>query len=94
MLFRSASLAAAGAASPKMPTFFARRDYSGLYTQQVAAADTNGDGIPDLIAANGGTVEVLFGNGNGTFRPGPSTKTGMASGPFFAADLNSDARWI
>ena len=75
-----------------MPTFFARRDYSGLYTQQVAAADTNGDGIPDLIAANGGTVEVLFGNGNGTFRPGPSTKTGMASGPFFAADLNSDGK--
>jgi hypothetical protein len=40
---------AAGAASPKAPAFFARRDYLGAENSWVQVADTNGDGIPDLI---------------------------------------------
>jgi len=65
-------IALADGAGPTMPTFFARRDYTGLNSEQVAVADTNGDGIPDLIAS-----EVLFGNGDGTFRPGPSINPGL-----------------
>jgi len=86
-----ASLAVARAASPTMPTFFTRRDYPGLNSNWVQVADTNGDGIPDLIAINGGYVEVLFGNGNGTFRPGPNTLTVVDGTISFAAtDLSGD----
>ena len=49
--------------------FYARRDYPGMYTQWVEAADTNGDGIPDMIALANGTADVLLGNGDGTFGP-------------------------
>jgi VCBS repeat protein/FG-GAP repeat protein len=87
------SCGAASAASPKMPTFFARRDYAGLFTQHVAAADTNGDGVADLIANNGGAIEVLLGNGNGTFRQGPTTTTAMrAASTFVAIDINGDGK--
>jgi hypothetical protein len=92
-LFLLVCLGAASAASLTMPTIFARRDYSGLYTQWVQVADTNGDGIPDLIASETGFIEVLFGNGNGTFRSGPSTRTVIISAlPFVATDLNGDGK--
>jgi hypothetical protein len=88
-----ASLAAAGAASPKLPTFFARRDYVGLHSYWVQVADTNGDGIPDLIASSLGYIEVLFGDGDGTFRPGPNTLTAAGNAlSFIATDLNGDGR--
>src|ERR1022692_4904559 len=89
-----ASLAAAYAAGPKMPTFFARRDYPGLYSYWVQVADTNGDGIPDLIGNLMGYVEVLFGNGDGTFGPaGANTNTvATATVSFAAVDLNGDGK--
>jgi FG-GAP-like repeat len=81
---------AAIAASPKMPTFFARRDYAGLHSYFIQVADTNGDGIPDLIS-NG--VQVLFGNGDGTFRAGPiSNVVGDDANSFDAVDLSGDGK--
>jgi hypothetical protein len=85
------SLAVANAATPTMPTFFARRDYTGLLSQSVQVADTNGDGIPDLINA-GPDLEVLFGNGNGTFRPGPTSSCGSTSSGFVATDQLGDGK--
>jgi hypothetical protein len=83
----------AGTAGPPRSTFSARRDYIGLYSQHVVVADVNGDGIPDLIANDGGAVLVLFGNGNGTFRTGPTTVTGMpAAVTLVAADINDDGK--
>jgi len=83
---------AASAANPTSLTFFARRDYAGLNAQQVAVADINGDGIPDLIASEG-QMEVLFGNGDGTFRTGASTSTGMLYvAGFVATDVNGDGK--
>ena len=84
-----ACLASVAVASAAAPTFFARRDYADFGFNQVAVADTNGDGIPDVIELLGGAVQVLFGNGNGTFRQGPTAN--LALGWSFAtADLNGD----
>src|ERR1700722_6304112 len=84
------------AATPKMPTFFARRDYpTGIFGGELQVGDTNCDGIPDLItvASLDGTVVVQLGNGNGTFRSGPITNA-IAGGAnsFVAADLNTDGK--
>jgi hypothetical protein len=45
-----AFLASANPATPTAPAIFARRDYTGLESYWIQVADTNGDGIPDLIA--------------------------------------------
>ena len=75
----------------EMPTFYARRDYPGLVSSFVQVADTNGDGIPDLIASLSGYIEVLFGNGDDTFRSGPNTHSGADGAVgFVAVDLNGD----
>lgn len=87
-----AGLGTANAADPKMPTFFARREYAGLHTLWTAVADTNGDGIPDLVGGNGGYVQVLPGRGDGTFRPGPGISTVVGGGSFVLADFNRDGR--
>ena len=77
----------------------------GVVTQAVHVADVNGDGKLDLIVANScglndcfrspteGTVGVLLGNGDGTFRPallypsGASWASGIA-----VADANGDGK--
>jgi hypothetical protein len=91
-LFLLAWLEAANAATPPMPTFLARRDYTGLLSNWVQVGDTNGDGIPDIIASFEGNIEVLLGNGDGTFSPGPGSTTAVSGGSvsFVAADLNGD----
>src|ERR1700691_4239710 len=79
---------AAGVADADDRNFFARRDYPDFGFNQVAVADTNGDGIPDVIELLGGSIQVLCGNGNGTFRQGPETQTGSGDKFSFAvADL-------
>jgi hypothetical protein len=79
------------AAGASAPTFYARRDYPDYGDTWLAVADTNGDGIPDVIERGGlGHVAVLFGNGNGTFRPGPVSQPGMGPVTFAVADLNGD----
>jgi hypothetical protein len=76
--------------TPTQPTFFARRDYPGG-AAPLQVADTNGDGIPDLIQESDGYVSVLFGNGDGTFRQGPNMDTVIFDSSAFAAtDLNGD----
>jgi len=83
--------AAARAAALTPPSLLARRDYTGMGTW-VAVADTNGDKIPDLIGEGiYAGVTVLLGNGNGTFRQGPSSDLGMKDFlHFVAADMNGD----
>ncbi len=72
----------------------------GYMAWSVAVEDLNGDGKPDLIVANScgdsncdGSVGVLLGNGDGTFR---AVVTYASGGAFVssvaAADLNGDGK--
>jgi hypothetical protein len=61
----------------------------------LAAADFNGDGKLDLVTTvyNGGagsTVNILYGNGDGTFQAPVSVNVGQAPVYVAAADLNGD----
>src|ERR1700676_5075261 len=83
-LLALALAANAQAATPRTPTFFARRDYPGLLSSCVQVADTNGDKVPDLISIqSNGHVTVLLGNGDGTFRAGPVSNTGAGGASRF-----------
>jgi FG-GAP-like repeat len=69
---------------------------TGPNVQQIAVADLNGDGTPDLAAAiyDSGTILQLLGNGDGSFRNAGS-KFDIAAGiphplAIAAADLNGD----
>ncbi|HKM67278.1 MAG TPA: VCBS repeat-containing protein [Candidatus Acidoferrum sp.] len=49
-------------------------DFAGVHIPpSVVLADLNGDGVLDLAFASGMSVQTLLGNGDGTFRLGPST---------------------
>jgi hypothetical protein len=86
---------------------------AGYSLQSVAVADVNGDGKPDLIVANkcpspstcfegnvSGTVNVLLGNGDGTFQPPVSYGTGAWNNTQYGAvpnelavgDVNGDGK--
>jgi len=45
-----------------------------------------------LIATDAGYVQVLFDNGDGTFRPGSDTQTGSGRYAFVATDVNGDGK--
>jgi Ca2+-binding RTX toxin-like protein len=58
----------------------------------VTSADLNGDGNQDLIVANygAGTIQVMLGNGNGTFMPGQVYTVGTGPSEIIATDLTGD----
>jgi hypothetical protein len=79
----------------------------GQYTTWVAAADVNGDGKPDLLMASlcasnsncnqtgisSGTVSVLLGNGDGTFKTAvPYYAGGFGATSVAVADVNRDGK--
>lgn len=76
-------------------------DSGGENPLGITVADVNGDGIPDLLAANilsrsssfTGAIGVLLGNGDGTFRPTVSYPSGgTESSQIAAADMNGDGK--
>ena len=65
----------------------------GTWTNSVAAADVNGDGVADLLVGNEGFVSVLLGIGDGTFRTPVRYRSGGSEGCWvLAADMNSDGK--
>lgn len=64
-------------------TFFTPPTYAG--GGAVFEADFNGDGKPDILTSDG---ILSFGNGDGTFKKGPSVLAGVVS----LADFNGDGK--
>ena len=71
----------------------------GINPQSIAAADLNGDLIPDLVVTNpewysgtpiNGTVSILIGVGNGTFLPQVKYPVGLVPDAIAVGDLDGD----
>jgi hypothetical protein len=67
---------------------------AGSFVDALAVGDFNGDGIPDLAIANGayysGTVNILLGNGDGSFQPARSFAAGSSPASVAVGDFNGD----
>src|SRR5258705_171429 len=65
---------------------------TGPSPSSVAMGDLNGDGKPDLVAANNGfsTVSVLLGNGDGTFGAKVDYATGIGPWSVAIGDVSGD----
>jgi FG-GAP-like repeat len=92
VLILSAFWIPTGTRQSSLPLQFTRVDYAAAEPMGIAAADFNNDGLADLIVANAKSekIEVLLGNGDGTFSRHESVN--VAGGPsyFAIADFNGD----
>jgi len=73
--------------------FTAYKNYpAGTSPHSVAVGDLNGDGVPDLVAANFGSanVSVLLGNGQGAFKAALNYPAGSYPISVAVADFNED----
>jgi hypothetical protein len=71
--------------APETAVSFANAPSSHLQVVEpygLAAADFNQDGKPDLAVADGSTLLVMIGNGDGTFISGPKYQERMPSPPY------------
>jgi len=76
-------------------------DTGGVGPGGALVGDMNGDGKPDLVVVNacdgssncdGGTVSVLFGNGDGTFQTAIAYDAGYLPNLLAVADVNGDGK--
>jgi hypothetical protein len=64
---------------------------TGARYQSIVTGDFNGDSKPDLALGTGGSIAVLMGNGDGTFRA--PTQIAIPGGPDLAVgDFNGDGK--
>ena len=76
-----------------IPGLFPRRDFAtGNSPVAVATGDFTQDGHQDLVVANqaDGTISILLGNGDGSFRPKTDFAVGTSPSAVAVADFNGD----
>src|SRR5262249_25307798 len=77
-------------------TFQARLSYgTGQLPRSPALADLKGDGVLDLVVANGGLsndISVLLGTGDGTFQPAVSYPAAFGVKSVAIGDVNGDGK--
>ena len=62
-------------------------------SQDMAAGDLNGDGIPDAVTIGpGGNVAVFLGNSGGTFQPETDYPAGSGSAAILIVDIDGDSK--
>jgi hypothetical protein len=73
-------------------SFAPHADYpTGGYATSLALADMNNDGKQDVVTANGGSISVLLGNGDGSLgSPHDTASTGNLAVKIAVGDLNHD----
>jgi hypothetical protein len=77
-------------AQPPPVNFVATPSYPAAATS-VVVADLNGDGIPDIAAADGtSAVSILQGNGDGTFRAAQTYTVGFNPNSIAVGDFSGD----
>jgi uncharacterized protein (TIGR03437 family) len=75
-------------------TFFPPRDLPGVGV--AVAGDFNGDGKVDLVVNDGGSIRIMLGNGDGTFRRGADIRqfaisyTNQSASAYFNGDGRAD----
>lgn len=69
---------------------------NGPMYSNLAVADMNQDGIPDVVVGDDGRpffyTQILYGKGDGTFPTGNSLQMGLAAQSVTAVDVNGDGR--
>jgi beta-lactam-binding protein with PASTA domain len=80
-------LTVSGNAAQHLNPAVAAVTYPVLFSPAIAVGDFDGDGKPDLAVVEGGSWNVLLGNGNGTFHAAASYAGG---GSIVVGDFNGD----
>src|SRR3979411_2417925 len=85
-------------ASAQIPRFLTPVSYPVPGAIMAVVADVNGDGILDIVTANGaapsgdGGVSILFGLGSGKFKPAKKIVLGGSPSWLVVADFNNDGK--
>jgi len=66
-------------------------DYE-LAPAELAVADFNGDGLPDLLLSGGVYEYVMLGNGDGTFKYGTPVVSTLSGSNIMTGDFNGDGK--
>jgi hypothetical protein len=69
-------------------TLKGRLEYEGSYPSPPAVGDVNGDGIPDMLMPSDGSIQIMLGKGDGTFKGMPSQGVGPGASQILLENLH------